>query len=492
MLALLLSVIPSVTCPAIFKGRPGYYHRLLDIPSLCPHISFTQPWSPPQGFLTNNSIRQAEEEKSLLILEVNNVTLSVSNFELPGPKEELKDFTGKNKTRAKTRCSQRFSASHCGPEAITYNSVRLEWDTGVIDLKEDAIEVTLENTFEVYTWLELKGILLSSSKDPKIIKKENDIFENKIDITVEDAFHLSVILTNETFTIWNKSESSYHTRPWLHLTSFPLFSSNTSLLSSSGLLDGLKTFFPMCSSLSCVSDQCPGTATLPACCEWILGHSLLVLPGYPREATSNYISFSRQQPCGLSSPYSVLCGPGWTRFEYQCYKLLDDSLASWHGMDKECKRLGGKLAVVVSKTEKEWMSSMTNTTTWVGQLASKGVLTEDCPAVSPTGQLSKESCNDRKPGICRKRSCPYGEDSCCKLTREEAWVWERRKMGRSVILRPGHFEQAPVEGEGLPAYFYVVWALFACTVVFLICLRMLTRYRDERRYLAYNSSREKY
>ena len=78
------------------------------------------------------------------------------------------------------------------------------------------------------------------------------------------------------------------------------------------------------------------------------------------------------------------------------------------------------------------------------------------------------------------------------MTREEAWLWERRVMGRSVVLRPGLAGHGPEEEEGTPAYFYVVWAVFAGTVVFLICLRRFTRYRDERQYQAYNISREKY
>ena len=498
MLSLLLSIFPPVLCLAIFKGRPGYYHRIMDIPSLCPHISFTQPWSPPQGLLTNTTVHQGERDKEVLILEVDNVSLSVSRFELPLPKEELTGLTGKKKTRAKTRCSQQYEASHCGPEAVLYNLVRLQWKSGLVELSKDTIEVTVENMSQVYSWTELRSIYLNRSKDIEVVINEVDLFENNINITVEDAFQFSVILTNETFTIWNKSESSYLTRPWLHLTSFPLISSPASLLSSSCFLGSLKTFFPGCNSLACVVEQCPDNAALPACCEWILGHSLLPLTGYPNETTSNYISFSRRKPCALSEPYSdpAGCGEGWTRFEYQCYKLITEH-TGWHGIHRECKRLGGKLAVVVTRTEQEFMTMMSNTSTWVGHLASEGVLTEECPVLSPSGQLSKDSCNERKPGICRKLSCPYWKDSCCKMTRDEAWVWERRIMGRSVILRPGHTCQK--KGQGSRQYFTcsspyhcVVWAVFVCTVVGLICLRWFTRYRDERRYQAYNSSREKY
>ena len=65
-------------------------------------------------------------------------------------------------------------------------------------------------------------------------------------------------------------------------------------------------------------------------------------------------------------------------------------------------------------------------------------------------------------------------------------------MGRSVVMRPGLRGYSPDQGESSPAYFHVVWAVFAGTVVFLICLRRFIRYRDERRYQAYNDSRDKH
>merc|ERR1711892_169858 len=100
-----------------------------------------------------------EEEKQLLILDVNNVSLSVSKFDLPQPKEEAQNMTARNKTR----CSQRYAASHCGPVAVVYNLVRLEWETGSVELSEDTVEVTEGNSSVLYSWTEVNEMYLSTS-----------------------------------------------------------------------------------------------------------------------------------------------------------------------------------------------------------------------------------------------------------------------------------------------------------------------------------------
>ena len=141
----------------------------MDIPALCPALSFSQPWSVPPGFVLDQSIREREEQKQLVlnesvwekehkkqvvILEVNNVSLSVSQFDLPRPKEEAPKLTGKNKTR----CSQRYAAAHCGPVAVRYGRVGLEWDGGVLGVEGEGIVVQQGDRSAVYRWGEVARI----------------------------------------------------------------------------------------------------------------------------------------------------------------------------------------------------------------------------------------------------------------------------------------------------------------------------------------------
>ena len=151
----------------------------------------------------------------MVILEVNNVSLIMSQFDLPWPKEEASDLSGKNKTR----CFKRFAALHCG----------LQQGNGEAD---------------IYAWGEVTAIFLGITGRLEVSSGPEETEENKIKVSIEDSFEFSVLLTNETFSIWNKNSSSANNRPWLQINSFPLITSGYSSLVSSGLMDGMKIFFP--------------------------------------------------------------------------------------------------------------------------------------------------------------------------------------------------------------------------------------------------------
>ena len=46
---ILYLTFPHLDTRVVFKGRPGYYLRLFDLPTLCPSLSFAIPWTPKQG-----------------------------------------------------------------------------------------------------------------------------------------------------------------------------------------------------------------------------------------------------------------------------------------------------------------------------------------------------------------------------------------------------------------------------------------------------------
>ena len=134
----------------------------MDIPSLCPDLSFAQPWSVPPGFVSDMGVRLKEEQKHLVILEVNNVSVGVTQFDLPRPKELVPNLSSKNKTR----CSQRYNAAHCGPISVRYNMVRMEWVQGVADLSEKEIVLQQGNISDIYTWGEESNISLPITEIP--------------------------------------------------------------------------------------------------------------------------------------------------------------------------------------------------------------------------------------------------------------------------------------------------------------------------------------
>ena len=47
-------------------------------PSICPHISLASPWSAPSNLSIDLNLREAEEEKELLLLKIANISLIVT------------------------------------------------------------------------------------------------------------------------------------------------------------------------------------------------------------------------------------------------------------------------------------------------------------------------------------------------------------------------------------------------------------------------------
>ena len=215
--------------------------------------------------------------------------------------------------------------------AVTYDRITLKWIGGTVSIEGERINITANNSSDVYEWGKVERILLTQVGDLEIISSpkydDAEEKEKKINVTVEFGFSFSVVQTTRLFSIWNSSKESPKPMPWLHLTSFPLATSGHDILSSSGMLKGLTQYFPHCSNFSCIVSQCPPSSYLPACCNWVMGHSLLSRPGYPTEATTNYISFSRLRPCEASAPFSDSkgCGEGWVylhRFFKEFFPLI--------------------------------------------------------------------------------------------------------------------------------------------------------------------------
>ena len=61
-----------------WQGPAGYYRRLLDLPSICPHISLASPWSAPSNLSIDLDLRKEEEEKELVLLRIGNISLIVT------------------------------------------------------------------------------------------------------------------------------------------------------------------------------------------------------------------------------------------------------------------------------------------------------------------------------------------------------------------------------------------------------------------------------
>ena len=61
-----------------WQGPAGYYRRLMDLPDICPHISLASPWSVPSNLSIDLDLREAEEERELLLLRIGNISLIVT------------------------------------------------------------------------------------------------------------------------------------------------------------------------------------------------------------------------------------------------------------------------------------------------------------------------------------------------------------------------------------------------------------------------------
>ena len=61
-----------------WQGPAGYYRRLLDLPTICPHISLASPWSAPSNVSVDLDLHKEEEEKELVLLRIGNISLIVT------------------------------------------------------------------------------------------------------------------------------------------------------------------------------------------------------------------------------------------------------------------------------------------------------------------------------------------------------------------------------------------------------------------------------
>ena len=75
---ILISSSISIAQGLRWQGPAGYYRRLLDLPSICPHISLASPWSAPSNLSIDPDLRQKEEEKKLVLLRIGNISLIVT------------------------------------------------------------------------------------------------------------------------------------------------------------------------------------------------------------------------------------------------------------------------------------------------------------------------------------------------------------------------------------------------------------------------------
>ena len=79
--------------------------------------------------------------------------------------------------------------------------------------------------------------------------------------------------------------------------------------------------------------------------------------------------------------YPAGCPDGWVRFEYQRYQVVDGP-SEWDDSEREFGWLDSKLVVVhneTTKTERQFLASLTSNTSWLGRLSSSGV-----PGVLPS------------------------------------------------------------------------------------------------------------
>ena len=125
-LLIILMIFTQVSqSETVFKGRPGYYARLFDISSLCPHLSFAQPWSQLHH---NNStvltlLQVSYRNRNLIhrnILKAENVQVLLSNFEIH---QESK--SGENTTIGDKKNKSKCSNYHCGPVEVIYHEVKI-------------------------------------------------------------------------------------------------------------------------------------------------------------------------------------------------------------------------------------------------------------------------------------------------------------------------------------------------------------------------------
>ena len=119
-----------------------------------------------------------------------------------------------------------------------------------------------------------------------------------MNVTLSNIAEFTLTLTRESFSIFNDEKEDV-LKPWIdfHEIMIDQVRKTHGVLNSSGLIRGGTKYgpinfdklvsgigakvgdkYPRCSNLSCVVDRCPQGKELN-CCEWILGHGVVSLPG---------------------------------------------------------------------------------------------------------------------------------------------------------------------------------------------------------------------
>lgn len=104
-----------------------------------------------------------------------------------------------------------------------------------------------------------------------------------VNVTLSDIAEFTLTLTRESFSIFDDKNEDV-LKPWIdfHEIMIDKVRKTHGILNSSGLIRGIGAKvgekYPRCSNLSCVVDRCPQGKELN-CCEWILGHGVVSLPG---------------------------------------------------------------------------------------------------------------------------------------------------------------------------------------------------------------------
>ena len=212
------------------------------------------------------------------------------------------------------QCNRRFATVHCGPIAVPYSRLLVRWPGGSLNFGSGGLELARKGKgVEEFDWGDLEAVCVKEAEEVKLTRRKADKSSiTAVNLTLANGWHLTVSLSNETFTIWKRTNHSVTNRPWLQLISFPLGVEVSGLLNSSGLLPGLAKLHPQClDSLDCLKKSwCPrahqpvNPSPMQACCNSLMGHAILSLPQYPAELTSNYISFTRQRVCTSSLPFA--------------------------------------------------------------------------------------------------------------------------------------------------------------------------------------------
>ena len=148
------------------------------------------------------------------------------------------------------------------------------------------------------------------------------------------------------------------------------------------LLSGLTKMSPHCPRLSCLVSSCPTSAEPQHFCESLLGRGVISQAGYPRQLSSNYISFSRRAPCHPAQHFSrPHCPPGWSRHHHQCLLQLNTA-QSYNNTVEDCKARGGRLAFPNTARQREtYLELLEDQTLWVLNLRSLNLTKALCPAL---------------------------------------------------------------------------------------------------------------